>query len=121
MLLRTNLFALAILLVLAAMPAGAESAYLADIDDLPLAEGLVEDPSARVVFDKPAGRIVEAVARGPVAANTVRSFYMQTLPALGWRAVAGGVWARGGEQLKIEIGPDGPPVVVRFAITPREQ
>lgn len=121
MLLRTNLFALAISLVLAAAPAGAESVYLADIDDLPLAEGLVEDPAARVVFDKPAGRIVEAVARGPVTADAVRSFYAQTLPALGWQAGEGGIWVRGAEELKIEIGADGPPAVVRYSITPREQ
>lgn len=121
MLLRTKLFALAISLVLAAVPAGAESAYLADIDDLPLAGGLVEDPAARVVFDKPAGRIVEAVARGPVTADAVREFYAQTLPALGWQAAPGGTWVRGEEQLKIEIGPAGPPVAVRFSIAPRDQ
>lgn len=121
MLLRTNLFALAISLSLVAGSASADSAYLADIDDLPLAEGLVEDPGARVVFDKPAGRIVEAVASGPVAARAVREFYAQTLPALGWQAVAAGIWGRGGERLKIEIDRAGPPVVVRFAITPQDQ
>ena len=121
MLLGTNLFALAVSLLLIASPARAGSNYLADIDDLPLAQGLVEDPAARVVFDKPAGRIVEAVATGRVAAGEVREFYKQTLPALGWRAVDNGGWERGGEHLKIEIDRDGPPVVVRFAVTPRDQ
>ena len=55
--------------------AGAQSAYLADIDDLPLAPGLVEDTAARVVFDKPAGRIVEAAAGGVTTAAAVGRVY----------------------------------------------
>ncbi|MBT6285832.1 MAG: hypothetical protein HOI96_11720, partial [Rhodospirillaceae bacterium] len=61
MLLRTKLNATVIagaLLVWSSV-SGAQSAYLADVDDLPLAPGLVEDSAARVAFDKPAGRIVE--------------------------------------------------------------
>ena len=46
MLLRTNLnlaLIAAVLLIWSSL-AGAQSAYLADVDDLPLAPGLVEDP-----------------------------------------------------------------------------
>lgn len=122
MLLRTTIFAIAIALVFLIGPdrAGAESVYLADIDDLPLAPGLIEDPDARVSFDKPAGRIVEAAATGASSGNDVRIFYTQTLPALGWVARGGTRWERGDEALRIEIEP-GPPVVVRYSIAPRDQ
>lgn len=123
MLLRTKLFAIAIALIFLTGPdrAGAESGYLADIDDLPLAPGLREDPDARVSFDKPAGRIVEAAATGASNGTDVGRFYTQTLPALGWEARGKTQWERGGETLRIEIEPEGSQVVVRFSIAPRDQ
>ena len=57
----------ALLALLAPVPAQAQS-FLADVDDLPLAPGLVEDTGARVAFDKPEGRIVQAFARGRASA-----------------------------------------------------
>jgi hypothetical protein len=109
MLLSTKLLGIATALFLLTGPGlvgpnKAESTYLADIDDLPLAPGLFEDPNARVSFDKPAGRIVEAAAAGDTTPQDVRGFYTQTL--------------RNGESLAIQITPDGPPVVVRFSIAP---
>lgn len=101
--------------------AGAQSAYLADVDDLPLAPGLVEDPAARVVFDKPAGRIVEAAAGGVTTAAAVHDFYSQTLPALGWQQVGRTTWARGVEHLKIQADRDGPAVIVRYSLSPWER
>ncbi|MEH6752566.1 MAG: hypothetical protein V7788_00190 [Alphaproteobacteria bacterium] len=123
MLLRTKIFAIAMSLVflIGAGRGGAESVYLADIDDLPLAPGLVEDLDARVSFDKPAGRIVEAVATGGSSGDEVRTFYEQTLPALGWEARGQTRWERGGETLRIEINQGRAPVVVRFSIAPRDQ
>ncbi|MBT5569977.1 MAG: hypothetical protein HOJ90_02045 [Alphaproteobacteria bacterium] len=123
MLLRTKLNATVIagaLLVWSSV-SGAQSAYLADVDDLPLAPGLVEDSAARVAFDKPAGRIVEAAAGGSTTAAAVRDFYRQTLPALGWQAVAQNSWARGEESLKIQVDRDGPPVIVRYSLSPRDR
>lgn len=123
MLLRTKLFAIAISLIFLVGPdrVGADSVYLADLDDLPLAPGLIEDPDARVSFDKPAGRIVEAAATGASNGNEVRAFYAQTLPALGWKPLGETRWERGGETLRIEIEQDGAPVVVRFSIAPKDQ
>lgn len=125
MLLRTKSLgiATALFFLTAAGPVGpalAESAYLADIDDLPLAPGLIEDPNARVSFDKPAGRIVEAAAAGDTTSQDVRGFYNQTLPGLGWVPRGPALWQRNGESLAIRIAPDGPPVVVRFSIAPTD-
>ena len=122
MLLRTKLLALAISAAFLVLPAGvsAESGFLADVDDLPLAPGLVEDPAARVVFDKPAGRIVEAAASGAVSAGAVTRFYTQTLPGLGWTARAGDAWVRDDEVLRLQVEQAGPPVIVRFSIAPKK-
>jgi hypothetical protein len=122
MLLRSKLLALAISAAFLVLPAGvsAESGFLDDVDDLPLAPGLVEDPAARVVFDKPAGRIVEAAASGAVSAGAVTRFYAQTLPGLGWTARAGDAWVRGDEVLRLQVEQAGPPVIVRFSIAPKK-
>src|SRR5689334_6805677 len=68
----------------------AEPQFVAGIGDLPLMPGLSPVPEQDVVFDKPAGRIVQAVARGPVKPADVSRFYAETVPQLGWRAVGGG-------------------------------
>ena len=123
MFLRTNLnlaLIAAILLIWSSL-AGAQSAYLADVDDLPLAPGLVEDPAARVAFDKPAGRIVEAAAGGTTTAAAIGGFYDQTLPALGWQAVGGNTWVRGAEQLQIQVERNGTSVIVRYSLSPRDR
>lgn len=122
MLLRTKLLAMAVCAVLLMGPAlaGAQSVYLADMDDLPLAPGLVEDPNARVSFDKPAGRIIEAAAAGETTRPAVLAFYTRTLPELGWVARGAARWERNGESLTIRIEPGGPPVVVRFSVAPKD-
>lgn len=102
-----------------AAPALAQgTSFLADVDDLPLAPGLVEDADSRVAFDKPEGRIVQALASGPADPATVRAFYDATLPGLGWRAGAAGEWVRGRETLQVRVAPANGGVVVRFAIAP---
>jgi hypothetical protein len=109
---------------LVTVPGGAvaqDTAYLADVDDLPLAPGLTEDPAARVVFDKPEGRIVEAAASGPVAAAAVSAFYADTLPALGWVPAGPGAWTRARERLEIRVDAAATPLIARFSIAPRAQ
>jgi hypothetical protein len=70
------------ILLLAAAPSGlrapgippaqaAENAFVDGIDDLPLMPGLVGVGDQSVVFDKPDGRIVQAVATGRVRAAAV--------------------------------------------------
>lgn len=103
----------------------AETRFLKDIEDMPLAPGLAEVEGEGIVFDKPEGRIVRTLARGNVPAAAVRSFYVKTLPALGWVGSGTGTWtgtlayARERERLEITIESSGDgPVTVRFALQP---
>lgn len=69
----------------AAMPAHATE-FLRAIDDVPLVSGLTEtaDP---VVFESDQGRVVRTAAEGNVGASEISSFYIASLPALGWKRV----------------------------------
>lgn len=93
--------------------------FLADVDDLPLAPWLVEDAGSRVAFDKPEGRIVQALASGRTNPAAVRSFYADTLPALGWKPAGADRWTRGTETLDLNLETANSGVVVRFAIAPK--
>ncbi|MDP6343113.1 MAG: hypothetical protein QF578_16345 [Alphaproteobacteria bacterium] len=99
-------------------PARADAGFLAGVSDLPLMPGLREVPEATVVFDKPDGRIVRATATGKHDRAEVLRFYAETLPQLGWRAVAPSRYAREGESLRIEARPGADGLTVRFSITP---
>ncbi|MFN4088753.1 MAG: hypothetical protein ACK4QW_06865 [Alphaproteobacteria bacterium] len=97
--------------------------FVGGFEDLPLMPGLWVDERAGVLFEKPSGRIVEAVAGGTVAAADIRSFYGATLPELGWSPVpavggAGLLYRRSAEMLHIEIRDDRRARQVRFFLTP---
>jgi hypothetical protein len=77
--------------------------FISVLDDLPLMEGLVEDAASATVFDTARGRIVEVYASGALQENRVLTFYDETLPQLGWRRVASGVFRREGEALSLEF------------------
>ena len=97
--------------------AGAQAAFFATVSDLPLMPGLTESAETALVFDKPSGRIVEVAATGAVSATTVRSFYGETLPQLGW--VADGTrFLREGEVLTLAVKESAVGVTVRFSIAP---
>ncbi len=91
---------------------------MAGVADLPLMPGLAEVPDAGVVFDKPAGRIVEAYAEGAVSRAAVTAFYIRTLPNLGWRAKAEALFQREGEVLRLGFMGDDGALVVRFTLQP---
>ena len=96
-------------------------AFISTIEDLPLMPGLIEEAGG-VVFDSPSGRIVEAFATGDVSEGAVRDFYSETLPQLGWRPLAVGVYQRENEILKVEFpgGPGAPPpLTVGFTLAPK--
>ena len=102
------------------MPAG--GAFVEGIDDLPLMPGLVGVADQSLVFDKPDGRIVQAVAAGRVQASAVRSFYADTAPQLGWKSAGEGRFTRDGESLRIELIDSGAPggtLTVRFLVNPQ--
>lgn len=109
------------MLVLLTAPAAAETpgAFVGGIDDLPLMDGLAEDPGAGLVFDKPEGRIVEAWASGAVEREAVEAFYAETLPALGWAPAGALAFTREDEFLLIAITEEGGTLTVRFSLSPR--
>lgn len=117
----TRLLIAALLFITLSHPLSADSdgAFVAGIGDLPLMEGLIEDPDAAIIYDKPEGRIVEAIAHGNVSADDVRAFYSDTLVQLGWQA--GGddmVFTREGEVLTIIVDEVGSAATVSFSLAP---
>lgn len=101
-------------------PVAAEGAFLSEMEDLPLPEGLTEAPGG-MLFDSPTGRILEATATGSgtVSAEQVWTFYAQTLPELGWQKLGPSSYRRDNELLKIEIEAKRRPVLVRFSVVPQ--
>ena len=115
-------FALCLVLVLSALsPALAQARFVSGTEDLPLMMGLDEVEDAGLVFDTPAGRLVEARAEGALAASAVRAFYAETLPQLGWRPLESGDYIREGEILTIDITEGNGRLAVRFALTPQSK
>ncbi len=129
------LFALVLMSGLAAgAPVGAQVGgegavgFVGGMEDLPLMAGLNEISGAGMVFDTPAGRIVEAFASGAVSRARVIAFYAATLPQLGWRQDAETLFKREGELLTLEFpqsAATGPltapltaPLTVRFVLSP---
>ena len=107
--------------VLAATTFGvmAQENFVGGTEDLPLMAGLSEVAGRGMVFDTPAGRIVEAYASGPVSRERVLQFYAVTLPQLGWMPDGGVAFRREDEILKLEFpgpGPDG--LMVLFTLAP---
>lgn len=95
-----------------------EAKFLSVIEDIPLMPGLVEDEARAIVFDAAQGRLAETYARGRIAAQAVRDFYGDTLPALGWRAEGGSRWVREGEALALEIAELADGLDVHFSLSP---
>lgn len=107
-------------LLLFAAPLAAENAgFVAGITDLPLMAGLAADQDETMVFDKPAGRIVQTVAHGRVDRAAVRAFYAGTLPQLGWKRVAENRFVREGEVLALELLDGTSQTTVRFILSPQ--
>ncbi len=95
------------------------SDYVAGIGDLPLMDGLTEDPDSAIIYDKPEGRIVEAVAHGNVTSDDVESFYRTTLTQLGWQATGDNLsFSREGELLTIDVVEQDSGTVVSFSLAP---
>ena len=100
-----------------------EADFVDGFEDLPLMPGLAVDDQAGLLFDKPSGRIAEAVAGGAVPASEIRSFYGATLPELGWQPVGSDgldmlLFRRSDETLRIEIRDEKRIRLVRFLLTP---
>ena len=115
------LFAVAAIFL--ATPAHAD--YFDAIEDLPVAPGL-EEAAPGFSFDGAAGRIIGASASGETPPAIIRTFYAQTLPALGWSQSPGVsedgdlIFLRGRERLALTIAPraNGSAVRVRLFMRP---
>ncbi len=122
-LLKRFLAALGLTSLLVGGALAADPQYLSAVADLPLPTGLVEEVGAGVSFDKPEGRIIEAIASGTIARADVVAFYRAALPGLGWqplKALSGNLrWQRGDEILSVDIVDSTIPLVVRFSIAPK--
>ena len=103
----------------AAVGAAAQERFVGGTEDLPLMAGLSEVSRRGMVFDTPAGRIVEAYARGPVSRDQVLDFYAATLPQLGWRPDGAASFRREDEVLKLSFpSTDGGGLMVLFTLAP---
>lgn len=102
--------------------------FVSEIDDLPLPQGFTEIADRGFVFDKPAGRIVEAYASGLLSPEKVVDFYLGTLPQLGWQRRGAATAGDGGgksfefqredEVLSIAITESDKRVFLRFSLSP---
>jgi hypothetical protein len=97
-----------------------KGAFLSAIQDLPLMPGLAEEVESGMSFDSEQGRIVEAVASGPVKAEDALSFYNSALPQLGWRPAGTGAWKREGEVLRLKAQNLGGKLTVLFSLSPAD-
>ena len=79
----------------------AASDFVPGINGLPLIPGFAVIPQTQVVFNTPAGRIVEVSLSGELSPSKVLSFYQETLPQLGWSPVSKYKFIREGEILKL--------------------
>lgn len=116
-------FCLAVLTALTPLAVAAQAAqgeaYVEGIPDLPLMPGLTALPESGLVFDKPAGRIVQAFAEGSMTVQSVIAFYDETLPQLGWQRDGAGAYLREGERLKLDLSQDARGVTVQFQLFPQ--
>ena len=94
--------------------------FLAGFDDLPVMPGLTAVDGAGIVFDTPAGRIIEGYAEGAVTKTSVRQFYDKTLPQLGWTRISSSEFRREGEHLKIDFKGKDRALTVRFTLSPEK-
>ncbi|MCG5242717.1 hypothetical protein [Azospirillum doebereinerae] len=99
--------------------AAGASPFVPGLPDVPAMPGLDAAEAEPLVFDKPGGRIVQAVLSGAVPRNAVLAFYDQTLPQLGWRRTADRLFVREGEELRLEFTASGGRTSVRFTLNPR--
>jgi len=100
----------------------AAAVYIAEMDDVPLVPGLVESVDDGMVFDQPEGRIVQAVAKGFVAADVVAAYYLNLLPQLGWQVDGEKPllsFSREAEKLTIEmVNDETAALIVSFTLSP---
>jgi hypothetical protein len=113
------LAAVCVVVALAATPAHAAD-FLKAIEDVPLIAGMTEQAEP-VVFESDQGRVVKTVAEGQIDGARISSFYVATLPSLGWKQVADAdslSFERENERLNITVSEPAStrPVTIQFEL-----
>lgn len=121
---RYLIFALSFLLISSISSTKAQGSFFETLYDIPIMEGLVEIPEEALDFDKPDGRISQAVAYGEnLEKGDIQTFYNQTLTQMGWAQESDGIYLREQEKLLIsieKIGKDAPlSLQVKFQLMPQ--
>lgn len=107
-----------LVMVLLAFPAQAETLFFDGLSDVPIAPALQELPDRTLIFDKPSGRIAQITALNG-GTGDAQLFYKNSLPQLGWQAVAAGAYVREGEKLTISESVESGLKLVVFRLEPR--
>jgi hypothetical protein len=98
-----------------------EKEYVLGSDDIPLFPGLqlMEDDSSS--FDSPVGSIVISKYLGDFRLRSVKSFYLEALPQLGWKLVSNESeiisFIREDDKLEIRLNYASKGLYVRFFIS----
>ena len=100
-------------------PASDGFSFVDGFEALPLMPGMYNVTGSSVVFDTPTGRIIESAIAGAATADEIKTFYMRSLPQLGWEPFLETEYRREDEVLKLEIAGDGNNVVVYFFLSPK--
>ncbi|MGH1404302.1 MAG: hypothetical protein ACRBDL_08660 [Alphaproteobacteria bacterium] len=78
--------------------------FFSALPDIPLMEGMGELEERVVIYDKPEGRIIEAVAvLNELSRDEVLQFYRMTLPQFGWGVIKDTRFFRRNEFLDISF------------------
>jgi hypothetical protein len=96
--------------------------FLEGSEDIPLYRGLVVFGELPTVYDALTGRVVDAnYFRMDATAYDIEKFYALTLPQLGWRKLAKGLYLREQEQLEITLEDTLNGVKVHFVLSPTSE
>ena len=90
--------------------------FVVGTPDVPLFEGMKNVESSLVVFDKPDGRIVFTETEGDINLQSVKDFYLDILPNLGWKMNLQGKYLREKESLEISFDERDGKVIVKIIL-----
>ena len=116
------LFSMALLFAgsIFSMAAYAQTDKLDFIADIPLMPNTELDTLRSVSFDTASGRVLVLFVEIEAANEAIRSFYAQTLGALGWDSDDTG-FVRRGEMLKLKPAPSAGDNIWKVTLSPRPQ
>lgn len=87
--------------------------------DVPVMEGLLELEDSALTFDKPGGRISQAMALAEAMTQAeILAFYDTTLPQMGWNKVKSGEYQRELDKLLILFEKTDHALIAKFMLSP---